>query len=148
MNPPPPPLSCSLRSYLDTLQHLEKHLGGPHPRPFLFGKSPSLADFGLAGQLYQSTGQHWEGGEQKGVVAVHSGPLHLHLRRLMYSSYTLSTRKFHTPFGLHQQLSFSEKESSAKILQSLIRSWPSQQTHPKLAIAETRGYQPALCIFF
>eukprot|EP00434_Breviolum_minutum_P031795 symbB.v1.2.028121.t1/scaffold2940.1/size66828/1 len=41
------------KSYLDTLQHLEKHLGGPHPRPFLFGKSPSLADFGLAGQLYQ-----------------------------------------------------------------------------------------------
>ena len=37
-------------SYLETLRLLEKHLSS---RPFLFGGSPSLADFGLAGQLYQ-----------------------------------------------------------------------------------------------
>lgn len=41
------------QSYLETLQLLEKHLAS---RPFLFGKSPSLADFGLAGQLYQCFG--------------------------------------------------------------------------------------------
>eukprot|EP00438_Fugacium_kawagutii_P028857 Skav214196 [mRNA] locus=scaffold2153:110538:112111:+ [translate_table: standard] len=38
------------RSYMETLQMLEKHLA---LRPFLFGQRPSLADFGLAGQLYQ-----------------------------------------------------------------------------------------------
>lgn len=35
---------------METLRMLEKHLA---LRPFLFGQRPSLADFGLAGQLYQ-----------------------------------------------------------------------------------------------
>lgn len=39
------------RSYLDTIVLLEAHFATG--RPYLLGRSPSMADFGLAGQLYQ-----------------------------------------------------------------------------------------------
>lgn len=38
------------KSYIDSLMLLDAHFA---QHPFLFGRSPSLADFGLAGQLYQ-----------------------------------------------------------------------------------------------
>lgn len=38
------------QSFLDSIQLLELHLKA---RPYLFGGCPSLADFGLWGQLYQ-----------------------------------------------------------------------------------------------
>lgn len=41
------------KSYMETLQLLEKRLSD---RPFLFGQSPALADFGLSGQLLQCFG--------------------------------------------------------------------------------------------
>lgn len=41
------------KSYMETLQLLERHL---RHRPFLFGASPALADFGLSGQLLQCFG--------------------------------------------------------------------------------------------
>lgn len=94
----------------------------------------------------------WDGGAERSghetaFDAVHSGPLHLHLRRLLYSSYTLSTRKLHIPFVLHRGhiSNFRKIVIHNLFLQSLIRSWPSQQTHPKLANyrrwgAQTRGY--------
>ena len=40
-------------SFVDCIMLLEKHL---QARPFIFGDSPSMADFGLAGQLYQMLG--------------------------------------------------------------------------------------------
>ncbi|CAJ1328578.1 unnamed protein product, partial [Effrenium voratum] len=46
------------QSYLDTLLLLERHLDG---RAFLFGRRPALADFGLAGQLYQCFGDLYAG---------------------------------------------------------------------------------------
>jgi len=38
------------QSFLDSIILMDAHLA---KRPFLFGRTPSLADFGLAGQLYQ-----------------------------------------------------------------------------------------------